>query len=142
MGNTPARIYNPRGHTSRPLRKFSEMPDVPDQESGQGSVPSCFGRFWDIPVCSGRNQTRVVERRGGVVALNGRRECPARREITWPRSGSEVVDPIMPHLWVSASRTEKQNNNASSGQCSLSTSFPICKWVGCNNSSVMQQPCG
>lgn len=28
---------------------------MPEQESGQGSVPPCFERLWDSPVCSGRN---------------------------------------------------------------------------------------
>lgn len=43
------------------------MPEVPEQMSGQGSVPSCFGRFWDIPGILAGITMGVVEGRGGLL---------------------------------------------------------------------------
>lgn len=42
-----------RGHTSRRVREVCW--EVCEQERGQSSVFPCFGRFWDIPECSGRS---------------------------------------------------------------------------------------
>lgn len=98
------------------------LPEVPEQNSGQGSVPSCFGRFWDIPGILAGITMGVVEGRGEVAALYG-------RSVPWPCSVPKVVDPCMPNPWVSTSSTKKQNSHAPAtiGQYSLSISFPICK---------------